>query len=57
MKRIGRRKGRNGRGKCEGIKGKDWAKEIIKEKMEGVVKLNCPLAVNIGIGKNWDCHP
>ncbi|MEO0116268.1 MAG: DNA polymerase I [candidate division WOR-3 bacterium] len=33
------------------------AKEIIKEKMEGVVKLNCPLAVNIGIGKNWDCHP
>lgn len=35
----------------------DEAKGLIKEIMEGVVKLSCPLEVNIGIGENWDCHP
>ncbi len=32
------------------------AKSIIKEKMEKVVNLTCPLEVNIGIGENWACH-
>jgi DNA polymerase-1 len=30
------------------------AREIIKECMETVIKLNVPLEVSIGIGVNWD---
>jgi DNA polymerase-1 len=26
---------------------------FVKEKMEGVVKLDVPLVVDIGVGKNW----
>jgi DNA polymerase-1 len=33
------------------------ARRIIQEKMSGVVSFGFPLAVNIGIGRNWDCHP
>ncbi len=34
------------------------AKALIKEKMEGALKLRVPLKVEIGIGKNWlEAHP
>ena len=29
------------------------AKKILKEGMEGVIRLDVPLIVDIGIGKNW----
>ena len=28
-------------------------KALVKEEMEGVVKLYIPLKVDIGVGKNW----
>lgn len=30
-----------------------WLKEMVKEKMEGVLKLKVPLKVDIGVGPNW----
>ncbi len=30
-----------------------WLKEMVKEKMEGVIKLKVPLRVDIGVGPNW----
>ncbi|HYA87281.1 MAG TPA: DNA polymerase I [Nitrospirota bacterium] len=29
-------------------------KELVREEMEGVIKLTIPIKVDIGIGKNWD---
>ena len=34
-------------------KEKDMAEALVKEEMENAVKLNVPLKVDIGIGKNW----
>ncbi len=31
----------------------EWLKAMVKEKMEGVIKLKVPLKVDIGIGPNW----
>jgi len=28
-------------------------KELVRDKMENVVKLNVPLKVDMGIGQNW----
>ncbi len=31
----------------------EWLKKMVKEKMEGVIKLKVPLKVDIGVGPNW----
>jgi len=31
----------------------DPFKSLVKEKMEGVLKLNVPIEVHIAVGKNW----
>jgi DNA polymerase-1 len=29
-------------------------KKLVKEQMEGVLKLSVPIKVDMGVGKNWD---
>jgi DNA polymerase I len=29
-------------------------KALVKEKMEGVLRLSVPIRVDMGVGKNWD---
>ena len=32
---------------------KDDIEKMVKEKMEGVLRLNVPIEVSISVGKNW----
>ncbi|MCI0405018.1 MAG: DNA polymerase, partial [candidate division Zixibacteria bacterium] len=31
----------------------EWLKAMVKEKMEGVIRLKVPLKVDIAVGPNW----
>ena len=38
------------------IKEKDKVQSLVREEMENAVKLDVPLKVDIGVGKNWAVH-